>query len=182
MVELRQRDSISARALEFTILCAARTGETIGATWAEIDLSGKVWTVPASRMKAHKEHRIPLSDDVLKILQDLPREKGSPYVFPGAKAKSPLSNMALLEQVRGLRTGLTVHGFRSTFKTWASEATNHANIVSEAALAHTIPDKVEAAYRRGKDLCGQTIATVSSPEAAVKALSALHRFGMQSQK
>lgn len=149
MAELRARDSISARALEFTILCAARTGETIGATWDEIDLAGKVWTIPADRMKAGKEHRVPLSDRVVEILQALPREKGSPYVFPGAKAKSPLSNMAMLELVRGMRPGLTVHGFRSVFKTWSSEQTGHANIVSEAALAHTIPDKVEAAYRRG---------------------------------
>lgn len=149
MAELRQRDSISARALEFTILNAARTGETIGATWAEIDLDGKVWTVPAERMKAGKDHRVPLSDRAVKILENLPREKGSPYVFPGAKAKSPLSNMAMLELVRGMRPGLTVHGFRSVFKDWASESTNHPNIVSEAALAHTIPDKVEKAYRRG---------------------------------
>jgi len=150
VAELRQRDSISARALEFTILCAARTGETIGARRAEIDLDGKVWTIPADRMKAHKEHRVPLSDRAVEILRDMPRETGSPYIFPGAKAKSPLSNMAMLELVRGMRPGLTVHGFRSTFKTWATEATAHANIVSEAALAHTIPDKVEAAYRRGE--------------------------------
>ncbi|WP_428660485.1 tyrosine-type recombinase/integrase [Reyranella sp.] len=150
MAELRQRDSISARALEFTVLCAARTGETIGATWPEIDLDGKVWTVPAARMKAGKDHRVPLSDRVVEILRDLPREKGAPYVFPGGKEKSPLSNMAMLELVRGMRPGLTVHGFRSVFKDWASESTNYPNIVSEAALAHTISDKVEAAYRRGE--------------------------------
>ena len=149
MTDLRQRDSISARALEFAILCAARTGETIGARWPEIDLSGKIWTIPAVRMKAHKEHRVPLSDRVVEILRGLPREKDSPYVFPGAKAKAPLSNMAMLELVRGMRPGLTVHGFRSTFKDWASESTSHPDIVSEAALAHTIPDKVAAAYRRG---------------------------------
>lgn len=150
MADLRARDSISARALEFTILCASRTGETIGARWSEIDLDGKVWAIPAARMKAHKEHRVPLSDRVVEILRDLPREKGSPFVFPGGKMKAPLSNMAMLELVRGMRPGLTVHGFRSTFKDWATEATNHPNIVSEAALAHTIPDKVEAAYRRGE--------------------------------
>jgi integrase len=150
MADLRQHDSISARALEFAILCAARTGETIGARWQEIDLDGKVWTVPADRMKGGKEHRVPLSDRAVKILRDLPREKSSPYVFPGGKAKAPLSNMAMLELVRGMRPGLTVHGMRSTFKDWASEATNHPNIVSEAALAHSISDKVEAAYRRGE--------------------------------
>ena len=150
MGELRQRDGISARALEFTILCAARTGETIGATWPEIDLEAKVWTVPADRMKAGKDHRVPLSNRVVEILRDLPREKGSPYVFPSsAKAKAPLSNMAMLELVRGMRPGLTVHGFRSTFKDWASEETRYPNIVSEAALAHAIPNKVEGAYRRG---------------------------------
>lgn len=150
MAELRERNSISARCLEFTVLCAARTGETIGATWDEIDLDGKEWTVPAERMKVHRAHRVPLSDRAVEILRSLPREKGSPYVFPGAKAESPLSNMAMLELVRGMRPGLTVHGFRSVFKDWASESTNHPNIVSEAALAHTISDKVEAAYRRGE--------------------------------
>lgn len=143
MSVLRQRDSISAKALEFTILAAARTGETIGATWQEIDFDTKTWTIPAARMKAHKEHRVPLSDRAVAILQDLPRIKGEKRIFP-------LSNMAMLEQLRGLRPGLTTHGFRSTFKDWATEATSHANIVSEAALAHTIPDKVEAAYRRGE--------------------------------
>lgn len=150
MAELRANDSISARALEFTVLTAARTGETIGAEWSEIDLEAKVWTVPASRMKAHKEHRVPLSERAVAILQGLPRIKGEGHVFPGAKAGTGLSNMAMLELVRGIRPGLTVHGFRSAFKDWASEQTNHPNIVSEAALAHTVSDKVEAAYRRGE--------------------------------
>lgn len=150
MAELRQRDSISARALEFTVLTAARTGETIGAQWDEIDLTSKTWTIPSSRMKAGKEHTVPLTERALEILNGLTREAGSPYVFPGAKAKAPLSNMAMLELLRGMRPGSTVHGMRSAFKTWASEATNHPNIVSEAALAHTIPDKVEKAYRRGE--------------------------------
>lgn len=150
MADIRATDSISARALEFTILCAARTGETIGATWDEIDLDTRTWTIAGERMKAHRPHRVPLPDRAIEILRDLPREKGSPYVFPGGKAKAPLSNMAMLECVRGMRPGLTVHGFRSTFKDWCSESTNHPNIVSEAALAHTIPDKVEKAYRRGE--------------------------------
>jgi integrase len=149
MADLRQRDNYSARALEFTILTAARTGETIGALWPEIDLDAKVWTVSASRMKAHREHRVPLSDRAVAILKALPRIRGEKHVFPGAKHGAGLSNMAMLELVRGMRPGLTTHGFRSTFKTWASEQTSHPNIVSEAALAHAIPDKVEAAYRRG---------------------------------
>jgi integrase len=150
MAELRERNGISARALEFLILTAARTGEVIGAKWDEIDLHAKVWTIPADRMKAGKEHRVPLSDRAIQILSEVPAEKGSPYVFPGTKAKSPLSNMSMLEMVRGMRRGITVHGFRASFKTWASEATNHPNIVSEAALAHTVKDAVEKAYRRGE--------------------------------
>jgi integrase len=150
MVELRTKKAVSAQALEFTILTAARTGETIGAKWDEIDLHAKVWTIPADRMKAGKEHRVPLSDRAIQILGEVPRESGSPYVFPGTKAKSPLSNMSMLEMVRGMRPGVTVHGFRSTFKDWAAEATNHPNIVSEAALAHTVKDAVEKAYRRGE--------------------------------
>jgi integrase len=150
MAELRERDSISARALEFTILTAARTGESINATWDEIDLGAKAWSIPAERMKAHREHRVPLSDRAVEILKNLPREKGGRYVFPGGRAKAPLSNMAMLELVRGLRPGLTVHGFRSAFKDWASESTNYPNIISEMALAHVVSDKVEAAYRRGE--------------------------------
>lgn len=150
MADLRGRDSISARALEFTVLTAARTGETIGATWGEIDLDGKVWTVPAARMKAHRDHRVPLADRAVEILRDLPREKDSPYVFPGGKAGSPLSNMAMLQLLKGMRPGLTTHGFRSAFKDWSTESTNHPNIVSEAALAHTVKDAVEKAYRRGE--------------------------------
>jgi integrase len=141
MAELRARDSMSARALEFTILTAARTGETIGgATWDELDLKAQVWTIPGERMKAGKEHRVPLCPRVLAILRDLPRH--GDRIFP-------LSNMGMLELLRGMRPGLTTHGFRSTFKDWVSECTNYPNIVSEMALAHTVPDKVEAAYRRG---------------------------------
>jgi|RhiMetdeSRZDD1v2_1073273.scaffolds.fasta_scaffold16387_1 integrase len=148
--ELRSRDGISARALEFLILCATRTSETIGARWDEINFSEKTWTIPAQRMKAGKQHRVPLSDRAIEILQTIPREAGSEFVFAGGKAKQPLSNMALLELLRGMRPGLTVHGFRSAFKDWCAETTNYPNIVSEAALAHTIPDRVEAAYRRGE--------------------------------
>ena len=152
MAELRGRDSISARALEFTILTAARTSEAIGAKWSEIDLDAGVWTVPAERMKGGKEHQVPLSKRALAILEDLPRERGG-YVFPGARAKSPLSNMAMLELLRGMDgNGFTVHGFRSTFRDWAGDRTNYAREVIEHALAHHIKDKAEASYRRSAAL------------------------------
>ncbi len=141
MVELRDRDSLSARALELTILCATRTSETIGAMWeTEIDLDAKQWVIPAGRMKAGKEQRIPLCDRALAILRALPR-KGE-RVFD-------LSNMAMLELLHGMRPGLTVHGFRSTFMDWAHERTSHPKVVIDQALAHAVGDKVEAAYRRG---------------------------------
>lgn len=145
--ELRERQSTSAQGLELLVLTAARTSEVIGARWAEFNLKGKVWTIPASRMKTGDEHRVPLCDRAVEILKALPH-KGV-YVFAGAGGK-PLSNMALLELLRGLRPGLTVHGFRSTFRDWAAERTNYPNHVAEKALAHKIPDKVEAAYRRGE--------------------------------
>lgn len=150
MKRLRSLDSMSARALEFTILTAARTGETIGATWDEIDLDAQTWTIPPERMKAKKPHTVPLSDRAVEILEALPREADNPHVFIGASEGKGLSNMAMLECLRGLQSnGYTVHGFRSCFKDWASERTTYANIVSEMALAHTVSDKVEAAYRRG---------------------------------
>ncbi len=148
MGELRVKGCLSARALEFTILTAARTGEVIGARWPEIDLDGKLWTIPAERMKAGREHRIPLSDRANDILMTLPRE--GDFVFLGARAGKPLSNMAMLELVRGMRgTGATVHGFRSTFRDWAAEQTSYPNELCEVALAHAVSDKTEAAYRRG---------------------------------
>jgi integrase len=150
MAELRQRASVSTCALEFTVLTAARTGETIGATWAEIDLDAKVWTIPAARMKAHREHRVPLSDRAVEILRDLPRVQGERHVFAGGRAKSPLSNMAMLELLKGLRPGLTTHGFRSSFRDWCAERTSYPREVAEMALAHTIKDAVERAYRRGE--------------------------------
>jgi integrase len=149
MAELRQRESISARALELTILTAARTGEALGATWDEIDLDEKVWNVPAERMKSHRPRRVPLSATVVEILRALPTEKDNRFVFIGGREGQPLSNMAMLELLRGMRSRLSVHGFRSTFKDWCSEATHTPNMVSEAALAHVVADKTEAAYRRG---------------------------------
>ena len=148
MVALEGQEGVGARALAFTILTAARTGETIGATWDEIDLDAKCWTVPAERMKAEKEHRVPLSKQALGILKALPRE--GEYVFPGGKAKRPLSNVAMLAVLRRMGRGnITTHGFRSTFRDWAAERTSYAAEVAEMALAHTVADKVEAAYRRG---------------------------------
>jgi integrase len=140
MQELRERDSLSARALEFTILAAARTGEVIGATRDETDLKAKVWTIPASRMKAGKEHRVPLCNRAIEILQGLDQR---------TKNLFPLSNMGMAELLKGMRAGVTVHGMRSTFRDWAAETANFPNHVIEMALAHTISDKVEAAYRRG---------------------------------
>lgn len=149
MERLRDVDFISARALEFTILTAARTGETIGAKWDEIDIENKVWTVPGDRMKSGREHRVPLSDRALEILNLLPRE--GDFVFPGARKGRPLSNMAMLELLRGMEgtEGLTVHGFRSSFRDWAAERTNYPRELAEAALAHVLKDKTEAAYQRG---------------------------------
>jgi integrase len=149
MVELRGRKSTSASALEFAILTAGRTGEVIGARWSEIDMKHKTWAIPAARMKAKREHRVPLCDRAVEILKGI--ERRSEFVFGSAVTGKPLSNMTLLELLRGMRpgSGLTVHGFRSTFRDWASERTNFAREVVEMALAHTISDKVEAAYRRG---------------------------------
>lgn len=148
MKALREREGMGALALEFTILTAARTGEVIGAKWPEFDLDAKVWTVPADRMKAGVEHRVPLSDRCIEILKDLPRI--SDYVFPGNKTDKPLSNMSLLATLSRMgRDDLTTHGFRSTFRDWAAETTDYPNEVVEMALAHTIKNKAEAAYRRG---------------------------------
>jgi len=155
MGELRARDGISARALEFTILTAARTGAVVGATWPEIDIVSKTWRVPPERTgtkivgEKPEPRRVPLSDRAIKILQSLPREAGNPHVFIGAKSGQPLSNMAMLELMRGMRQGYVPHGFRSSFKDWCSETTAYANEISEAALWHVIQDKTEAAYRRG---------------------------------
>jgi integrase len=152
MTELRRLDSLSARALEFTILTAARTGDTIGAVRSEIDRKEGLWTVPAGRLKGKKgarmrDHVVPLSDRALQILEGL-SEGPSEYLFANDDG-SPLSNMAMLECLRGLRPGLTVHGCRSMFKDWCSEVTAFPNEMSEMALAHAVADKVEAAYRRG---------------------------------
>jgi len=149
MTEAREKEGISARALEFTILNAVRTNETIGAKWPEIDIDAGMWTIPPERMKGGREHRVPLSEASIALLKALPRIKGNPHVFPGAQEGKSLSNMAMLELVRGMRPGLTVHGFRSTFRDWAAEQTAYPNEMVEMALAHIVSDKTEAAYRRG---------------------------------
>jgi integrase len=148
MADLRTRDGMAARALEFTILTAARTGETIGAKWSEIDFIRKVWTVPAERMKAGVQHQVPLSARAIELLKGLSTDTA--YIFPGSKPKKPLSNMSLLAVLARMdRSDLTVHGFRSTFRDWAAETTEFPNELVEMALAHTIRNKAEAAYRRG---------------------------------
>jgi integrase len=154
LAALRERDAVAARTLEFLILTAARTGEIIGARWSEIDLTNKVWAIPAARMKAHREHRVPLSTRAFAILDELqldrPGAADDPFVFSGPKRGQPLSNMAFLMLLRRMGRGdLTAHGFRATFKTWASERTSFQNEIVEAALAHVIGGKVEQAYRRG---------------------------------
>ncbi len=149
MTRLRKLRSVSARALEFAILTCARTSEVIGATWSEVDLDDALWTVPASRMKSGRQHAVPLSDAALAVLAALPREPGNEHVFVGGRARGCLSNMALLECLRGLRADVTVHGFRSSFADWANEQTQHAHVVVEAALAHAVGDRTERAYRRG---------------------------------
>jgi integrase len=151
MVELRKREGISAAALEFTILTAARTNEVLGARWEEIDLKQKTWTVPGERMKGGKEHRVPLSAPALAVVEKM-RGLGltGAFVFPNIGRGRPLSNMALLKTLERMgRPDLTTHGFRSTFRDWAAECTNFQNEVVEKSLAHAISDKVEAAYRRG---------------------------------
>jgi integrase len=150
MAELVLQKGIAARALEFAILTAARTGEVIGATWAEIDLDTQIWTIPKDRMKAGREHRVPLSRRCIAVLTEMAAVQTSVFVFPGGKAERPLSNMAMLNALKRMgRESLTTHGFRSSFRDWAAENTDYPGEVVEMALAHTIGNKVEAAYRRG---------------------------------
>jgi integrase len=150
MAGLRAQSSISAKALEFTILAAVRTNETIHATWDEIDAAGQIWSIPLHRMKAARDFRVPLIDRQLEILASLPRENDNPHLFIGARSGAGLSNMAMLELLRGMGgTGYTVHGFRSSFRDWCAEQTNYPRELAEAALAHVLKDKTEAAYQRG---------------------------------
>ena len=148
MARLAGMEGISARALEFAILTAARSGEVRGATREEIDLEAGMWVIPAGRMKMKREHRVPLSSKAVALLRAMPRIDGSELIFPGLKG--PLSDMSLTAVLKRMgRDDLTAHGFRSTFRDWAAETTNYPQEVAEMALAHAVGDKVEAAYRRG---------------------------------
>jgi integrase len=150
MAALRTRDAVAAHALEFAILTAARTGEVLDARWSEINFSVKVWVVPPERMKAGRVHRVPLSPAAVALLRQMEMMRRGELVFPGQRRGMPLSNMSMLMVLRRLgRDDLTAHGFRSTFRDWAAECTNFPREVVEAALAHVVGDKVEAAYRRG---------------------------------
>jgi len=147
MADLRQREGMAARALEFTILTAARSGEVRAATWPEINLDAGVWEVPGEHTKTGRPHRVPLGDDVVAMLCNLPRFGETDLIFPSTRG-GQLSNMAMTNVVRRMNYDVTVHGFRSSFRDFAAERTNYANEIIEKCLAHTIPDKVEAAYRR----------------------------------
>jgi integrase len=146
LTHLRAKQAVAALALEFTILTAARTGEVIGATWDEIDLERAIWTIPAIRMKAGREHRVPLSDRAVEMLKSL-KPLSQDRVFVGSKGK--MSSMAMAMLLRRMGQDVTVHGFRSAFRDWAAECTGYPHEVCEMALAHTIENKAEAAYRRG---------------------------------
>lgn len=177
-------------AFEFLILTGARTGEVLGATWSEIDAGAKTWTIPAARMKAKVEHRVPLSARCIEILATAGELGGKPYVFPGTDVDTPLSNMVFLMALRRMKTGATradgepetyadkttAHGMRSAFRDWAAECTHFPREVCEAALAHTNTDKVEAAYRRSdlyeqrRALMGQWATFVCTPKAVANVL------------
>jgi integrase len=149
MTDLRQRDTVTARALEFAILTAARPGEAIGARWSEVNFAERLWTIPPSRMKAHREHRVPLSNAAMAVIEKMAAIRSSEYVFPGRSNGSSVSHTAFSDQIETLGHRATAHGFLSTFRDWAAERTNFPNEVAEMALAHAVGDKVEAAYRRG---------------------------------
>jgi integrase len=149
-LRLQAADGLGARALELAILTAGRTSEVLCATWGEIDLDAALWSIPAARMKARREHRVPLSPPAVALLRKLHTIRQGEHVFAGQGRGKPLSNMALLMTLRRMKRGdLTAHGFRSTFRDWAAESTGHPSEVVEMALAHAVGDKVEAAYRRG---------------------------------
>lgn len=148
MAEVAKRPGIAARALQFTILTAARTAEVITAEWSEIDLDRKVWIVPAAKMKTGVQHHVPLSEAAIAILKTLPRESDNKHVFVGGRRAHGLSNVRMLQVLQQMRPGLTVHGFRSTFRTWAAERTNTPREVAESALSHAAGGKVELAYMR----------------------------------
>jgi len=151
MADLRSREGVSRRALEWTILTIARESMTLGARWDEIDFETRLWTIPATRMKTGKEHRVPLGKRAFEVLAAV-KGLSAEWLFPGPMSGRPLSNMAMDMALRHLRTGVTVHGFRSTFRDWAGDCTDYAREIAEAALAHSVGDRVELAYRRGDAL------------------------------
>ncbi len=147
--ELKAREGMAARALEFLTLTAARSGEVRGAQWSEIDFAQKVWTVPAERMKAKREHRVPLSTQAIAMLKAIPSRETAGLIFPGSKPTLKLSDMALTAVMRRMEINAVPHGLRSSFRDWVGEETSHPSEVAEMALAHTVGNAVEAAYRRG---------------------------------
>ena len=153
IAKLQQREATAALGLEVCILTAARSGEILGMRWPEIDLDKKIWTVPAERMKAGREHRVPLSPRAGAILRQLEKLKTGEFVFTGQSRNKPLSNMAMEMVLRRMKIeGATVHGFRSSFRDWAGNVSNFPREVTETALAHVIGDKAEQAYRRSDAL------------------------------
>ena len=149
IAKLRKREATSALALELRILTAARSGEILGMRWAEIDIDKKIWTVPADRMKAGREHRVPLSQRAVSILRQLEKLKAGDFVFAGQARNKPLSNMAMEMVLRRMKIeGATVHGFRSSFRDWAGNVSNFPREITETAPAHVMEDKAEQAYRR----------------------------------
>jgi len=178
VLELRGREAMAARALEFAVLTAARTGEAIGATWAEIDTVARIWTVSADRMKMKRDHRVPLSPPAIKLLEQLRPENAKPehFVFHNDSRARPISNMAMIQLLARMgRAEITVHGFRSSFRDWVLEATEHPRDLAELSLAHVNRDKVESAYARGDAIerrakmmndwaafCGKPAATIAS--------------------
>ena len=152
MAKLRADTTLGARALEFLVLTATRTSETLGARWDEIDLDQRMWTIPANRMKAGREHRVPLSARAIGILNEMCAVRHNVFVFPGAKQGRPLTRnvfLRLLQRMCDLGPAVTPHGFRSSFREWCAEATNFPREVAELALAHAVGDSVERAYQRG---------------------------------
>lgn len=176
MQRLRAAQGMGARALEFAILTAARSGEVRGATWAEIDLAERVWTIPAARMKAGNEHRVPLSAAAMALIEAVPRMAGTDLVFPAARG-GQLSDMTLSAVTRRMKVPAVPHGFRSTFRDWAAERTNYPREAAEMALAHTIENKAEAAYRRSdlfekrRAMMAEWAEFLAAPSAKAKVLS-----------
>ena len=181
ILQLRERDGVAAQALEFIIYTAARTSEVRGASWDEFDLDLGIWTIPGPRTKVGKEHRVPLAERPLEIVRELKSNATGDFVFPGGKPGKGLSDMALLSVLRRLEIKLTVHGFRSSFRDWAAEQTQVPREVAEQALAHTLGNKVEAAYLRSdffekrRDLMNLWAAHLGSPTGEVLAFSPQNR-------